>query len=59
LHVVFSQTRNLTVIAFTDANTYTRHQWRKAKLKSDGCGSKGLTPYTCLCYRCCALEEGT
>jgi len=34
-----------------------RHQWRKAKDKSDG--SKGLTPNTCLCYRCCALEEGT
>jgi len=28
-------------------------------LKSDGSGSKGLTPYTCLCYRCCALEQGT
>jgi len=38
---------------------YTRHQWRKAKVKSDGSGSKGLTPYTCLCYRCCAREGGT
>jgi len=27
--------------------------------KSDGSGSKGLTPCTCLCYRCCALERGT
>jgi len=25
-----------------------RHQWRKAKLKSGGSGSKGLTPYTCV-----------
>jgi len=38
---------------------YTGHQWRTAKVKSDGSGSKGLTPWTCLCYRCCALEEGT
>ena len=35
---------------------YTRHQCRKAKVKSDGSGSQGLTPYTCLCYRCCALD---
>jgi len=27
--------------------------------KSAGSGSKDLTPYTCLCYRCCALEQGT
>jgi len=27
-------------------------------LKSDGSGSYGLTQ-TCLCYRCCALEQGT
>jgi len=39
--------------------TYSRHQWRKAKDKSDGSGPKGLTPYTCLCYRWFALEEGT
>jgi len=38
---------------------YKQHQWRKAKDKSDGSGSKGLTPYTCLCHGCCALEEGT
>jgi len=38
---------------------YTRHQRRNAKVKSDGSGSKGLTPCTCLCYRCCALEQGT
>jgi len=38
---------------------YTRHRWRNAKVKSDGSGSKGLTPCTCLCYRCCALEQGT
>jgi len=38
---------------------YTRHQWRNAKVKSDGSGSQGLTPCTCLCYRCCALEQGT
>ena len=38
---------------------YTRHQWRNAKVKSDGYGSKGLTPCTCLCYRCCTLEQGT
>jgi len=38
---------------------YTRHQWRNAKVKSDGSGSKGLTPCTCLCYRCYALEQGT
>jgi len=29
----------------------TRHQWRNAKVKSDDSGSKGLTPYTCRCYR--------
>jgi len=34
-------------------------QWRNAKVKSDGSWPKGLTPCTCLCYRCCALEEGT
>jgi len=39
--------------------TYTRQQWRWAKDKSEDSGSKGLTPYTCLCDRCCALEEGT
>jgi len=38
---------------------YTQHQWRNAKFESDGSGSTGLTPYTCLCYRCCALEQGT
>jgi len=38
---------------------YTRHHWRNAKVKSDGSGSKGLTPYTCLCYRCCVLEQST
>jgi len=38
---------------------YTRHQWRNAKVESDGSGSKGRTPCTCLCYRCCALERGT
>jgi len=38
---------------------YTRHQWRNAKVKSDGSGSKGRTPCTCLCYRCRALEQGT
>ena len=26
-------------------------------VKNDGSGAKGLTPYTCLCYRCCALEQ--
>jgi len=26
--------------------------------KSDGSGSKGLTPRTCLRYLCCALEQG-
>jgi len=26
-----------------------RLQWRNAKVKSDGFGSKGLTPCTCLC----------
>ena len=25
--------------------------------KSDCSGSYGLTPYTCRCYRCCALER--
>jgi len=35
LHVVFSQTRNFTGIAFTDANTvYTRLHWRNAKVKA-------------------------
>jgi len=34
-------------------------QWRNAKVKSDASGSKGLTICTCLCYRCCALEQGT
>jgi len=34
-------------------------QWRSAKVKSCGSGSKGLTPCYCLCYRCCALEHGT
>jgi len=28
-------------------------------VKSDTSGSYGLTPYTCLCCRCCALEQGT
>jgi len=28
-------------------------------LKSDGSRSKGLTPWTCLCYRCCVLEQDT
>ena len=37
----------------------TRLRWRNAMVKSDGSGSKGLTPYTCLCYRCCALEQST
>jgi len=37
----------------------TRLQWRNAKVKSDGSGSKGLTPCTCLCYRCCAFEQST
>jgi len=37
----------------------TRFQWRNAKVNSDGSGSKDLTPCTCLCYRCCALEQGT
>jgi len=36
----------------------TRLQWRNAKVKSDGSGLKGLTPCTCLCYRCCSLEQG-
>jgi len=36
----------------------TRLQWRNVKVKSDGSGSKGLTPCKCLCYRCCALEQG-
>jgi len=36
-----------------------RHQWRHAKVKSDGSGSNGLTPYNCLCYHFCALEHGT
>jgi len=27
--------------------------------KSDGSKSYGLTPCTCLCYRCCALKQGT
>ena len=35
---------------------YTRRQWRNAKVKSDGSGSKGLTPCTCLCYRCVAVH---
>jgi len=32
-----------------------RHQWRHAKVKSNGSGSNVLTPDTCLCYRFCAL----
>jgi len=58
LHVVFFQKRNLTVIAFTDANIYATSM-AHAKVKSDGSGSNGLTPCTCLCYRCSALEKGT
>jgi len=27
--------------------------------KGDGSGSRGLTPYTCLCYLCYELEQGT
>jgi len=27
-------------------------------VKSDSSGSKGLTAYIGLCYRCCALEQG-
>jgi len=34
---------------------YTRPRWHNAMVKSDSSGSKGLTPYTCLYYRCCAL----
>ena len=32
-----------------------RLRWRNAIVKSGGSGSKGLTPYTRLCYRCFAL----
>jgi len=28
-------------------------------VKSNGSGSNGLTPYACLSYRFCALEQGT
>ena len=35
---------------------HTRLRWCNAMVKSDWSGSKGLTLYTCLCYRCCALE---
>jgi len=38
---------------------YTRHQWRNAKVKSVGSVSKGLTPCSCMCYACCALEQDT
>jgi len=41
LRAVFSQTRNFTVIAFTDANT--RFRWPNAMVKSAGSGPKGLT----------------
>jgi len=34
-------------------------RWRNAMVESNVSGSKGLTPYTCLCYHCCALEQGT
>ena len=34
-------------------------RWRNAMVKSDVSGLKGLTPFTCLCYRCCALGEGS
>jgi len=37
----------------------TRLRWGNAIVKNDGFGSKGLTPFTCLCYRCCVLEQGT
>ena len=37
----------------------TRLHWRNAKVKSDGSGSKGLTLCSCLCYRCCALEQSS
>jgi len=50
--------KKLTVIAFTDANIYATSM-AQGKVKSDGFGSKGLTHCTCLCYRCCALEEET
>ena len=67
MQVVFSQTRNFTVIAFTDANMYATSMARRkgrfwtsnGATQSDGSGSKGLTPCTCLCYRCCPLEQGT
>jgi len=32
-------------------------RWRNAMVKSNGSESKGLTPYTCLCYRWCAFEQ--
>jgi len=38
---------------------FTWLRWRNAMVKSDCSRSKGLTPYTCLCYRCCALEKVT
>jgi len=38
---------------------HTRHQWRNAKVKSDDSGYKCRTPCTCLCYRCCAIEQDT
>jgi len=38
---------------------YTRLHWRNAIVESGCSGSKGLTPYTCRCYRCCALGQGT
>jgi len=45
------------VIAFTDANMCVRDfNGATQCFKSDGSGSKDLTPCTYLCYRCCALE---
>jgi len=49
LHVVFPLLMQI----------YTLLRWRNALVASDGSGSKGLTPYTCRCYRCCALGQGT
>jgi len=45
------------VIAFTDANIYATSM-AQGKVKSDGSESKDQTHCTCLCYRCCALEQG-
>jgi len=59
LRVVFSQTRNFTAIAFTDANMYAISMTQRNVLKATF-PDRRVWLYTCLCYRkSCTVEQGT